>query len=120
MIQFDAHINFDAGRFTNRSQAAMNAAQHAFDQQIVKDSNYYVPKDTGELEASSLRSSQFGQGILIWDTKYAKRLYFNQSAHFSKDRNPNASPLWFEHGKTRHKNDWIEVAKQTYLSRIHE
>ncbi|PFD62320.1 minor capsid protein [Bacillus thuringiensis] len=118
MIQFNTHVNFDVRRMSNKVRNALSEAQHALDQQAVKDSNYYIPKDTGELEASSLRASQIGKGILIWDTKYAKKLYYNQSARFSIDRNPHASALWFEQGKAHHKNEWVAEAKRKFLARF--
>lgn len=89
---------------TERTQAAL-------DEQILKDSNFYAPQDQSELINSSLIASKIGEGELIWDTPYARRLYWNPSFNFSKDRNPNARALWFEHAKSIHLDDWLAIAK---------
>ena len=84
--------------------------QAVLDEQVLKDSNNYAPEDTTELIRSSLRASQVGNGLLIWDTPYARRLYYNPQYNFSKDKNPNAGGLWFEVAKANHISEWLEVS----------
>jgi hypothetical protein len=116
MIQFNVRAEF--GNLQSRVQQAVDAVQMQLDQEVLKDSNYFVPKDTGGLESSSIRTSNIGQGVLKWDTPYARRLYYNPQYNFSKDTNPNAQGLWFEAAKARHKADWIRLSQQTLNSRL--
>lgn len=85
-------------------------AQAVLDEQILKDSNNYAPQDTTELIRSGIRMSMIGQGQIIWDTAYARRLYYNPQYNFSKDVNPNAQGLWFEAAKAAHLPEWVNLA----------
>jgi hypothetical protein len=112
MIKFNAKIDIDENEIAGRINNAINKAQFALDTQVIKDSNYYAPEDTGELMRSALRASQIGKGQVIWDTPYARRLYYNPQYNFSKDKNPNAQGLWFEKAKSVHQRDWANVVQK--------
>lgn len=87
--------------------------QRALDAQVLKDSNYYAPQDQNNLIESSLRFTNPGSGMIIWQTPYARRLYYNPQYHFSKDKNPNARGLWFEAAKAAHVKEWEKIVKQS-------
>ncbi|HDR7795314.1 TPA: minor capsid protein [Bacillus luti] len=106
-----ANIKIDTPAIEGKVIEAVNKAQFAFDQQVLKDSNFYIPKDTGELENSSIRFSKIGEGHLEWNTIYARRLYYNPEYNFSRDINPNAAGMWFELSKARNVVDWTRVAE---------
>lgn len=90
--------------------------QRNLSQQVLADSNFFIPKDTGELEQSSLIHSDLEAGKLIWNTPYAARLYWNPQYNFSTDVNPNASGLWFEVAKQNNMDSWTKfVAKDLGL-----
>lgn len=89
-----------------------NNAQKVLVEHVLKDSNYYIPKDTGALETSGTISSTGKQ--VIWNTPYARRLYWNPQFNFSKDVNPNARGLWFEEAKAQKLNSWMQVVKDEY------
>lgn len=58
-----------------------------------------VPKDTGELERSGfVDTTQIKKYIvkIIFDTPYARRLYWHPEYNFRKDKNPNAQGKWME------------------------
>jgi Minor capsid protein len=114
VIKLNIKVNFDANAVANKIDNAIDKAQHALDQQVLKDSNYFIPFDTGELMRSSLRASQIGQGLLVWDTPYARRLYYNPQYNFRKDKNPNARGLWFEEAKALHLPEWVKITQQTF------
>lgn len=111
MIKFNVRVNID--NIDEDVKRAINRAQFILDQQVIKDSNFYVPMDSTELEGSTLRASSIGEGKIVWNTPYARRLYYNPQYDFSSDKNPNAQGLWFEHAKATHKKDWIKIVKQT-------
>ena len=87
-------------------------AQKVLSEYVLKDSNYYIPKDTGALETSGTISSTGKQ--VIWNTPYARRLYWNPQFNFSKDVNPNARGLWFEHAKQSKSGDWAKIVIEEY------
>lgn len=89
-------------------------AQARLDQIVLKDSNQFAPMQEGTLITSSLTASKIGQGQLIWDTPYARRLYWNPQYNFSKNVNPNARGLWFEAAKSVYLHKWLEEVKRGY------
>lgn len=111
MIRF--RVQVDLGNVRNRMRDAVDAAQMQLDQEVLKGSNHFIPKDTGELERSSIRASEIGKGKIKWDTPYARRLYYNPQYNFHTDVNPNAQGLWFEAAKSRFISDWVRMAQQT-------
>jgi hypothetical protein len=105
-------FSFDTAAIAKKIEARTHRAQMRLDAQIIKDSNYYCPKDTGALQKSVL-GSVLGSGRLVWSIEYAKKMY-----HFagivSKDSNPNASVKWFERAKAANKERWAKVANDEY------
>ncbi|GGE47647.1 hypothetical protein GCM10011391_28040 [Pullulanibacillus camelliae] len=81
-------------------------------QQVVKDSNFYIPYDTGEMMMSSLRASDFNNGKAVWDTPYAKKMYYGINFNFSHDINPHAQAMWPKKAESAHKKEWSQVAKK--------
>lgn len=58
-----------------------------------------VPKDTGELERSGFVDlSRLDDGItsIIFDTPYARRLYWHPEYNFRQDKNINAQGRWMQ------------------------
>ncbi|MCA1183487.1 minor capsid protein [Bacillus licheniformis] len=102
-----SNVQVDIGNIPDRVEEFNREAQFLLSSEVLKDSNYYAPMDTGALISSSERSSDFENGRLIWDTPYARRLYYNPQYKFSKDKNPNARGLWFEAAKAAFLPRWI-------------
>lgn len=114
MIKFKVKVDIDTNKLQSKRKNATKGAQMQLDQDILKDSNYYAPQDESHLINSSIRASQVGKGKLVWDTKYARKLYFNPQFNFSKDKNPNAQGLWFEAAKANKKDGWLGTARRNY------
>lgn len=112
MIEFKFDTKFDTTGLEKVYGAGVEYAQFLLDQQVIKDSNFYIPMDEHYLERSALIASQIGKGLVVWQTPYARRLYYNPQYNFSTDVNPNARGLWFEHSKSERKDDWIKLADE--------
>lgn len=106
-------LRFEDRGLRRRLENMSRRGQEALDSQVLKDSNYYAPQDQNNLIESSLRFTNPGSGIIIWQTPYARRLYYNPQYNFSKDKNPNAGGLWFETAKSRHVKEWEKIIKQS-------
>lgn len=73
-----------------------------------------VPKDTGELERSGFVDlSEVNNMItrIVFDTPYARRLYWHPEYNFRKDNNANAQGKWMEAYLVGDKQQFI---KDTY------
>lgn len=111
-MSIDIRIRSELDDITKKLKRNAEKAQKALAQHVLKDSNYYIPKDTGALETSGAISSTGKQ--VIWNTPYARRLYWNPQYNFSTDVNPNARGLWFEHAKQSKSGDWAKIVIQEY------
>ncbi len=79
--------------------------------EILADCNEYCKEDTGMLILSSFIHSQLEKGLLIWQTPYARRQYYEiRTAH--KQPNPKASWKWCEVAKRHHKERWVRLAQK--------
>jgi Minor capsid protein len=114
MIKLKTKIEFDDSKLKTKQEQSKQAAQMQLDQDVLKDSNYFIPKETGELERSSLRHSRIGQGHIEWKAPQARRLYYNPQYNFSKDVNPNAQGLWFEAAKALKRPNWMQNIGNKY------
>ena len=100
-------VNFNKNNIKRNITKVSDKGQEILSQQVLKDSNVYARLDSGEMIASSLRASNFKDGVLVWDTPYAKRVYYTGTP--SKDVNSNASRLWFEVAKKKKLKTWVKV-----------
>lgn len=77
-----------------------------------------VPKQTGELERSAfVDDTQLEKLVvsLIYDTPYARRLYWHPEYYFRTDKNPNAQGKWLEPYITGEKKDFIKNTFAIFL-----
>lgn len=108
-------VEFDQRKVKAKIGTRIERAQKVLDAQVLKDSNYYIPKQEGFLERSVF-GSIIGSGLLVWAAEYAKKMY-----HFggtpSKEVNPNASTKWFERAKATRLKIWEALVNREYNSR---
>ncbi|AXN58356.1 minor head protein [Bacillus phage Wes44] len=109
MIRTTVKIQWDED-ILDKSLEAVAKAQVVLDEQVLKDSNFFIPKDTGQAEDSGVIASQIGKGEIIWDTPYIRKIYYGVDINFHHDMNPNAQALWFEVAKSRFLSDWVRAA----------
>lgn len=107
-------IDSDFKKITKALGNAKRKIIYVITEQATKDSNFYIPKRDGDLELSSKTHSDYEKGIIGWSTPYARKLYYNPQYNFKKDVNPHARGLWFEHAKSKHLSEWINMAKKEW------
>lgn len=69
-----------------------------------------VPKDTSTLEDSGfvdLSDIENAIARIIYDTPYARRLYWHPEYNFRHDKNPNAQGKWMDSYLIGEKKQWI-------------
>ena len=93
-------------------------AQEAVSVQIAVDSNEYIPKEFGALEASVFADSNFSRGQIIWGVHYAVFVYYGLHMRLRTDKNRNASHLWFEVAKTQKIGDWMRLVSNVYKKEL--
>lgn len=108
---FMTKIDVDLDGITKKfSPAAVRAGQIAMANQIMLDTNDYVPKKDGDLRASAYVGSQ-GETV-SWNTVYARAQFHgtNGIVNFRKYTTPGTGRNWFVKAKNKHLDKWEEVA----------
>lgn len=101
---------FSVSKVMDSISGAVSKAQFILDTQVAKDTDAFVPFDTGMLAQSVFRSP-FGSGRLYYDTPYARAVYENaRNRRFQRTPHMKASDHWFEAAKARFKDDWLKLA----------
>ena len=94
-VKIDFNDQIDYKELRRQAQKVQDQYYYNMSQQILKDlNNSYVPRDTGDLIASSLIHSDFKSGKLKWRTPYALKVYYGTGINFSTDKNRGATALW--------------------------
>lgn len=116
MVKF--HVTTDLGRIKPKIHDVLKAATYVTSDQVLKDSNYFIPVQRWYLRDSSLIASNLEDGKLFWNTPYARRLYHNPQYNFSTALNPQAGGLWFERAKSSYQRAWWNTARAEYDRRL--
>lgn len=113
MFKASVKVNIDLDAIMRKKFRPMQyEAQRWLHGRIIKDTDQFVPMDTGALTGSPRRSYNKGYTIVQWVMPYAKRLYYGVTFKFARDRHPKATHHWFQTSKGFFLNDWGQgVAK---------
>lgn len=103
-------IQIDGNKIAAKIDNAWKSGLEMLSSEILKDCNYYCKEDTGMLIMSSFIHSRLREGLLIWQTPYAARQYYEIRTAY-KDVNHNATWRWCEEAKNRHKDEWARKAQ---------
>jgi len=110
MVVAGVRVKFDKAGALARIKAAAEAGQELMASEALKDANYYVRKQTGELEGSGIRNSELKKGLLIWRTKYARKVYYTGEPRTNV--NPNARKLWAHEARAKHGEKWRMILQK--------
>lgn len=104
------------GRLIGAQKKALKMSVEAMKSDIVTSA--VVPKQTGELERSGFVDTSRvnnGKASIIFDTPYARRLYWHPEYNFRKDKNVNAGGLWMQDYIDGSKKDFMKEAYKRFL-----
>ena len=78
-----------------------------------------VPKQTGELERSSFVDTKTPRKArIVFDTPYARRLYWHPEYNFRRDKNANAQGKWMEAYHAGDKRVWVQKSFATFVKQL--
>lgn len=97
--------------FGAEKTAALQKAQYALAQEAAKLIDSYVPFDTGTLKNSVNQASDFKNGLLVYNTPYARRQYYlhEQGAGLHGDNRLRGS-YWGQRAIADHKDELEKFA----------
>lgn len=110
-MRIKVDIKLDNAKINTLEQAHLKALEMTTEA-VLSDikTSAVVPKDTGELERSGfvdLKDIKNAVARIIFDTPYARRLYWHPEYNFRIDKNPNAKGKWME--------DYLSGDKQRFI-----
>lgn len=103
-------ITHNRAQIQRKVTAGAQKAITVLTEQVVKDSNYYCRQDQGTLISSSMHASNYPKGKAVWDTPYARRVFY--TGHPSKDVNPHAQLMWVEKARAAFGSNWTKIAEK--------
>lgn len=99
-------------RIRAKIEAGTELATIAVTEAVVEYGNIFVREDQGTLKDSALIKSRPRDGVAVWDTPYAKKVYYTGQP--SKDKNPQASLMWAEKGVKTYKKELDQIAQNAF------
>lgn len=109
----DIKIKRDTPAILLKLQAGNSGMVAAVTDAVVECGNIFVREDQGALKDSALIASRPQEGLAIWDTPYAKRVYYTGAP--STDKNPDASLQWAEKGVRTYRKELDRVAQNSFV-----
>ena len=106
-------VNISKHAIEAKVQGAWNKGLALLTEEIKNDCNQYVKVDSHSLEQSADIHSRPELGLIIWQTPYARRQYWEIRTAYT-DENPNATWKWCEVAKQRHKEQWSKQAQRLF------
>ena len=98
--------------FGAEKTAALQKAQYAFSQEAALLIDPFVPFDTGTLKNSVNQASKFDEGLLVYNTPYARKQYYlhAQGSDLRGDTGLRGS-YWGQRAIAAHKDELIQFAR---------
>lgn len=107
-------IKISKAQVKAKIDGAWQKSLFALSSEILADCNEYVKRDQNTLRDSSLTASQLGKGILVWDTPYAKRQYWEIKTALT----PGTTWKWCEAAKRKNKDTWQRKAQRGFIENL--
>lgn len=108
-------VVFDKTSVAARINTSTDKATMILGQQVLKDASLYVPEDQKTLKKSAESASYMKDGSynIVWNTPYAKRMYY-VGGKFTKK---TAHKMWAHYAKAKHNKEW-QVLLQAELRKL--
>lgn len=106
-IDFTVDIQINTAALLGKFEKRKEAAQVYLDNEVMRTTEQYVPMDTGTLARSVQLATKPGEGQVLYDTPYARKLYYGEAMDFAKDKHPKATAKWLEASKAVYLKDWV-------------
>ena len=150
MIHFDGKLEAFITPEELKEKLGINPGGHVqkvIDAAVIRECFPYVPFDEGVLAGSANTATEIGSGEVVYDTPYARYLYYGEvygpnipitengiitgywspkekfptgeKLEYSTEKNPQAGSHWFERAMEDHKDDILKEAQNAANSGRH-
>ena len=102
-------IQINKAQVQARIMGAWKSNLHALTTEILADCNEYVKRSPNHtMRDSSLIHSRPSEGLIVWETPYARRQYWEIQTALT----PGTTWRWIETAKKHHLKQWNEAAQK--------
>ena len=102
-------IQINKAQVHARVMGAWKANLHALTTEILADCNEYVKRSPNHtMRDSSLIHSKPSEGLIVWETPYARRQYWEIQTALT----PGTTWRWIETAKRHHLTRWNRLAQK--------
>lgn len=105
-------IEIDRSAVGARIKAASGVMLAKLSEKILADCNEYCREDQGTLRQSSYTASEPEKGRLVWNTPYARKVYYTGTP--SPEPNRKASLMWCDKARDEHGAEWQKAAQKLF------
>lgn len=121
-MKIKVNIKLDNQKIAKLEEAYLKALEMTAEA-ILSDirTSAVVPKDTGELERSGfvdLSDIKNAIARIVFDTPYARRLYWHPEYNFRTDKNVNAKGKWMEDYLSGEKKQFVIDTYSKFLKML--
>lgn len=106
-MQKRIRVTRDLGGVEGRTKQMTKLGQYAFVNQVMADSNPYVPMLTGDMRNQT--SIGLGGQSIIYNAPYSRKQYYNYGAKFTT---PGTGPKWDSKAMAIHGGTWADIIKK--------
>lgn len=108
-------ITINKAQVKAKIQGAWDKTLWALSEEILADCNEYCKRSPDHtMRDSSLQHSRPKEGILVWETPYARRQYWEIQTALT----PGTTWKWCETAKRAYKSRWDEQAQRRFLDNL--
>ena len=119
------NVNVTVHLYQDKIRRLQEASQKAFEltvKAVLSDiqMSQTVPKNTGELERSGFIESDVESMVshIVFDTPYARRLYWHPEYNFRQDKNQYAGGLWMQPYIDGDKKNFVKDTYGMFLKQL--
>lgn len=81
---------------------------------ILQDTTPYVPRYYGDLVKSAYYGFNDTHGYVVWNTFYARTLYYGVHLDFTTAIHSKATSFWFLHAKAEYNKKWTNYSSMVF------
>ena len=108
-------ITISKSQVKAKVQGAWKETLPALTEEILADCNEYVKRSPNHtMRDSSLIHSRPSEGVIVWETPYARRQYWEIKTALT----PGTTWRWVETAKKKHLKTWQDKAERGFVSNL--
>lgn len=99
-----------------RGLETQGKAQQFLDNEVIRTTDKFVAMDSGKLKQSAISGSVIGSGKIVYNTPYARYIYYQKLMVGKAPKKLTNTPLKYHSGDSQRGGYWFHRAKEVHLN----